>query len=71
MYVCMYVLYVLGGRVCMHAIGDVYEGSFAHDQRHGYGTYTYFSGDVYSGDWKVREQEEEQEEEEEDIFHNY
>ena len=34
--------------------GDVYEGSFKDDKRHGKGTYTYFSGDVYTGDWEVR-----------------
>jgi len=35
-----------------YADGDVYEGEFKNDKRHGEGKYTFADGDVYEGNWK-------------------
>ncbi len=35
-----------------HANGDVYDGEWQSDKRHGHGMYTYKSGSVYVGQWK-------------------
>ena len=32
--------------------GDVYEGDYANDKRHGHGVFTYYDGDKYEGEWK-------------------
>ena len=33
------------------ADGDIYEGGFVEDLRHGYGIYLYANGDKYQGEW--------------------
>ena len=35
-----------------HADGDVYEGEWRDDQKHGFGVYNHMSGARYEGHWK-------------------
>ena len=42
------VLYVLGCRM-MYENGDTYEGTFAHNQKHGRGKFLWADGDCYEG----------------------
>ena len=34
-----------------YANGDVYEGDFRYNERHGNGKYIYTNGNIYEGDW--------------------
>ena len=32
--------------------GDVYEGEWKDDKRHGFGKYTFIDGAIYEGEWR-------------------
>jgi hypothetical protein len=38
--------------VLVHANGDVYEGYWRDDKKHGYGRYIWTDGDYYEGQWE-------------------
>jgi hypothetical protein len=48
---------VAGGRAARaggkstYATGNVYEGGYVEDKRHGHGKYSYATGDVYEGEY--------------------
>ena len=41
------------GKMTMPMSGNVYEGTYTDDKKHGKGRMTYTSGDFYEGDWYV------------------